>query len=167
MTHAAALARLVDLRRLRERSALNELTKCEGDCRRAEQQVEAARYAIVHQLAQTRAHEQAKRQALVGRAVSTTEIGRLQADLDGMAAETVRLRVVEEEARKALHNAELARDAARERYRLCQRAVTKLDRLAEQERRKADRLEAAYAEADLDERAIMAAASSTAEQGWG
>jgi flagellar biosynthesis chaperone FliJ len=164
MTQVAALARLVDLRRSRERSALNELTKCEGDCRRAEQQVEAARYAIAHQLAQARAHEQAKRQALVGRAVSTTEIGHLQADLDGMAAETLRLRLVEEEARKALHNAELARDAARERYRLCQRAVIKLDRLAEQERRKADRLAEAYAEADLDERAIMAAAS--AEQGW-
>jgi len=100
MTQVAALARLVDLRRTRERSALNELTKCEGDCRRAEQQVEAARYAIAHQLAQARAHEQAKRQALVGRAVSTAEIARLQADLDAMAAETVRLRVVEEEARK-------------------------------------------------------------------
>ena len=165
MTHLAALARLVDLRRLRERSALNEVTKCEGDCRRAEQQVEAAGYAIAHQLEQARAHERAQRRALVGRAVSTTEIGRLQAALDGMAAETLRLRVVEEEARKALHNAELARDAARERYRLCQRAVTKLDRLAEQERRKADRLAEAYAEADLDERAIVAAAS-TAEQSW-
>jgi hypothetical protein len=165
MKDLAALTRLVDLRRLRERSALNELTKCEGDCRRAEQQVEAARHAIAHQLAQARAHEQAQRRAFVGRAVSSTEIGRLQAELDGMAAETLRLRVVEEEARKALHNAELAREAARERYRLCQRAVTKLDRLAEQERRKADRLAEAYAEADLDERAIMAAAS-TAEQSW-
>ena len=90
---------------------------------------------------------------------------RLQADLDAMAAETVRLRQVEQEAQTALHDAELARDAARERFRLCQRAVTKLDRLAEEERRKAQRLEAAYAEADLDERAIMAAAS-TAEQNW-
>jgi len=165
VTHAAALARLVGLRRLRERSALNALTQCEGDCRRAEQQVEAARSAVADHLAQARTHERAKRRALVGRAVSATEIARLQADLDAMAAETVRLRVVEEEARKALHNAGLARDAARERYRLCQRAVTKLDRLAEQERRKADRLEAAYAEADLEERAIMAAAS-TAEQSW-
>ena len=165
MTHVAALARLVGLRRLRERSALNELTKCEGDCRRAEQQVEEAGDAIALHLEQARAREQAQRQALVGRAVSTLEIGRLQADLDSMAAETLRLRVVEEEARKALHNAELVRDAARERYRLCQRKVTKLDRLAEQERRKADRLAEAYAEADLDERAIMAAAS-TAEQSW-
>jgi hypothetical protein len=165
VTHAAALARLVGLRRLREQSALNALTQCEGDCRRAEQQVEAARSAVADHLAQARTHERAKRRALVGRAVSATEIARLQADLDAMAAETVRLRVVEEEARKALHNAELARDAARERYRLCQRAVTKLDRLAEQERRKAERLEAAYAEADLEERAIMAAAS-TAGQSW-
>ena len=165
MTHAAAIARLLDLRRLRERSALNALTQCEGDCRRAEQQVEAARYAIAHHVAQARTHEQGKRQALIGRAVSTAEIARLQADLDAMAAETVRLRVVEEEARKALHNAELARDAARERYSLCQRAVIKLDRLAEQERRKAERLAEAYAEADLEERAIMAAAS-TAEQSW-
>jgi flagellar biosynthesis chaperone FliJ len=165
MTHVAALARLVDLRRLRERTALNELTKCEGDCRRAEHQVEAARYAIAHQLAQAHAHERDKRRAFVGRAVSMTEITRLQADLDAMAAETMRLRRIEEEAKAALHNAELTRDAARERYRLCQRAVTKLERLAEQERRKADRLAEAYAEADLDERAIMAAAS-TAEQSW-
>ena len=165
MTHAVALTRLVGLRRLREQSALNALTQCEGDCRRAEQQVEAARSAVADHLAQARTHERAKRRALVGRAVSATEIARLQADLDAMAAETVRLRVVEEEARKALHNAELARDAARERYRLCQRAVTKLERLAEQERRKAERLEEAYAEADLEERAIMAAAS-TADQSW-
>ena len=165
MTNARAIARLLDLRRLRERSALNALTQCEGDCRRAEQQIEAARIAVAHHLAQAHTHEQDKRRALVGRAVSMTEITRLQADLDAMAAETVRLRVVEEEARKAVQNAEQARDAARDAYRLCQRAVTKLEGLAEQERRKAERLETAYAEADLEERAIMAAAS-TAEQSW-
>jgi flagellar biosynthesis chaperone FliJ len=165
MTHAAAITRLLDLRRLRERSALNALTQCEGDCRRAEQQVEGMRYAVAHHLAQARTHEQSKRRALVGRAVSTMEIAHLQADLDAMAAETMRLHRAEEEAQTALHDAGLARDAARERYRLCQRAVTKLDGLAEQERRKAERLEAAYAEADLEERAIMAAAS-TAEQSW-
>jgi flagellar biosynthesis chaperone FliJ len=165
MTHAAAIARLLDLRRLRERSALNALTQCEGDCRRAEQQVEASRHAIAHHLAQARTHEQDKRRALVGRAVSMAEITSLQADLDAMAAETMRLRRVEEEARIALQNAEQARDSARERYRLCQKAVTKLDGLAEQERRKAERLEGAYAEADLEERAIMAAAS-TAGQSW-
>ena len=93
------------------------------------------------------------------------EIGRLQAGLDAMAAETMRLHQVGEEARTALQNTELARDGARERYRLCQRAVTKLDGLAEQERRKAERLETAYAEVDLEERAIMAAAS-TSEQSW-
>jgi hypothetical protein len=165
MTNARAIARLLDLRRLRERSALNVLTQCEGDCRRAEQQIEASRKAIAHHLAQARTHEQDKRRALVGRAVSMTEITRLQADLDAMAAMTMRLRQVEEESQTALHNAGLARDAARERYRLCQRAVTKLDGLAEQERRKAERLEGAYAEADLEERAIMAAASSS-EQSW-
>ena len=165
MTHAAAIARLLDLRRLRERSALNALTQCEGDCRRAEQQVEASRNAVAHHLEQARTHERDKRRALVGRAVSMTEIGRLQAELDAMSAEAMRLRRVEEEAHTALHNAGLARDAARERYRLRQRAVTKLDGLAEQERRKAERLEAAYAEADLEERAIMAAASSS-EQSW-
>ena len=166
MTNARAIARLLDLRRLRERSALNALTQCEGDCRRAEQQVEASRHAIAHHLELARAHERDKRQALVGRAVSMAEIGRLQAGLDAMAAETVRLRRVEEEARTAVQNAEQARDAARERYRLCQRAVIKLDRLAEQERRKADRLAESYAEADLDERSIMTAASSAAEGNW-
>jgi hypothetical protein len=165
MTHAAALARLVGLRRLREQSALNALTQCEGECRRAEQQVEAARNAIAVHLVQARMHEHDKRRALVGRAVSAGEIARLQADLDAMAAETMRLRKVQEEAQAALHNAELTRDAARERYRLCQRAVIKLDGLAEQERRKAERLETAYAEADLEERAIMAAAWAS-EQSW-
>jgi type III secretion protein O len=165
MTHARALARLLDLRRLRERSALNALTQCEGDCRRAEQQVEASRHAIALHLEQARAHERDKRQAMVGRAVSMAEIARLQGDLDAMAAEAMRLRQVEEGAKAALHDAELARDAARERYRLCQRAVTKLDGLAEQERRKAERLEGAYAEADLEERAIMTAGSAS-EQSW-
>ena len=58
MTNARAIARLLDLRRLRERSALNALTQCEGDCRRAEQQIEAARNAIAHHLDQARTHEQ-------------------------------------------------------------------------------------------------------------
>ena len=165
MTNARAIARLLDLRRLRERSALNALTQCEGDCRRAEQQVEASRHAVAHHLEQARKHEREKRQALVGRAVSMAEIARLQGDLDAMAAEAMRLRQVEAGAKAALHDAELARDAARERYRVCQRAVTKLDGLAEQERRKAERLEGAYAEADLEERAIMAAASAS-EQSW-
>jgi flagellar biosynthesis chaperone FliJ len=165
MTNAAALARLVGLRRMREQSALNALTQCEGECRRAEQQVEAARNAIAVHLAQARMHEHDRRRALVGRAVSAGEIARLQADLDAMAAFTMRLRKVQEEAQAALHDTELARDAARERYRLCQRAVIKLDGLAEQERRKAERLETAYAEADLEERAIMAAASAS-EQSW-
>jgi type III secretion protein O len=165
MTNARAIARLLDLRRLRERSALNALTQCEGDCRRAEQQVEASRHAVAHHLEQARTQEREKRQALVGRAVSMAEIARLQGDLDAMAAEAMRLRQVQEGAKAALHDAELARDAARERYRLCQRAVTKLDGLAEQERRKAERLEGAYAEADLEERAIMAAASAS-EQSW-
>ena len=165
MTNARAIARLLDLRRLRERSALNALTQCEGDCRRAEQQREASRHAVARHLEQARTHEREQRQALVGRAVSMTEIARLQAGLDAMAAETMRLHQVGEEARTALQNAELARDAARERYRLCQKAVTKLDGLAEQERRKAERLEGAYAEADLEERAIMAAGSAS-EQSW-
>jgi type III secretion protein O len=165
MTNARAIARLLDLRRLRERSALNALTQCEGDCRRAEQQVEASRHAVAHHLEQARTQEREKRQALVGRAVSMAEIARLQGDLDAMAAEAMRLRQVQEGAKAALHDAELARDAARERYRVCQRAVTKLDGLAEQERRKAERLEGAYAEADLEERAIMAAASAS-EQSW-
>jgi flagellar biosynthesis chaperone FliJ len=165
MTHARAIARLLGLRRLRERSALNALTQCEGDCRRAEQQLEASRKAVARHLEQARTHEREQRQALVGRAVSMAEIARLQAGLDTMAAETMRLHQVGEEARTALQDAEQARDAAREHYRLCQRAVTKLDGLAEQERRKAERLETAYAESDLEERAIMAAAS-TSEQSW-
>jgi flagellar biosynthesis chaperone FliJ len=165
MTHAVALARLVGLRRMREQSALNALTQCEGECRRAEQQVEAARNAVALHLVQSRMHEHDKRRALFGRAVSAGEIAGLQADLDAMAAFTMRLRKVQEEAQAALHDAEQARDAARERYRLCQRAVIKLDGLAEQERRKAERLETAYAEADLEERAIMAAASAS-EQSW-
>src|SRR5688572_25556431 len=135
MKHAAALTRLVGLRRLREQSALHALTHCERECRRAEQQVEVARKAIAIHLAQARMHEHDKRQALFGRAVSSAEIARLQADLDAMAAEAMRLRKVEQEAQAALQDAELARDAARERYRLCQRAVIKLDGLAEQERR--------------------------------
>ena len=105
MTNARAIARLLDLRRLRERSALNALTQCEGDCRRTEQQVETSRHATAHHLEQARAHERDQRQALVGRAVSMAEIGRLQAGLDTMAAETMRLRRVEEEARTAVQNA--------------------------------------------------------------
>jgi len=111
-------------------------------------------------MAQARTHEQGRIRSLVGRAVSAKEIARVQADFDALAAETVRLRVVEQEAQAALQNAEQARDAARERARLCQRAVTKLDTLAEQERRKAERLEAIYAESDLEERAIIAAMST-------
>ena len=43
-------------------------------------------HAIAHHLELARAHERDKRQALVGRAVSMAEIGRLQAGLDAMKA---------------------------------------------------------------------------------
>ena len=65
MTNARAIGRLLDLRRLRERSALNALTQCEGECRRAEQQIEAARNAVARHLAQALTHERHTRHGLV------------------------------------------------------------------------------------------------------
>jgi hypothetical protein len=152
MTSAATLIRLLDLRRAKEKRALDALMRHDGDYRRAERRLEAARQAVARSKTQAQRRERAQIQALIGRPVSPAAMARLQADLDAVMVETEKLRDDERAAQAALDETERARDAAREHFRLCQRAAAKLDRLAAEQRQLETRRQAALDEAELEER---------------
>lgn len=147
-TRADLIGRLLRLRHAKEQRALGQLVRCEGDCRRAERQVAAARDTVVGYAAQARARERQLVDGLIGRPVSVTAIARLQAELDALVAKAARLRELLEVEQTALQSSRQARAAANERYRLCQRATIKLDHIAKQERRAAARYQAARDEAE-------------------
>jgi Mg2+ and Co2+ transporter CorA len=148
VTSANLIAGLVRLRRAKEQRALEAFVHCDGHYRRAERRLAAARGAVVQQSAQARARERALVDSILGRAISSTAMSRLQAELDALAAETARLQQQVEAAEASLEESRRARDAARERLGQCRRATIKLDHVAAQERRAAMRRQAALAEAD-------------------
>lgn len=152
MTRATTIARLLTLRRAKEQRALEMLMQRDRDYHLAEKQVEDAKDAIARHMTRARARERRKIQSLIGRTVSPTAMARLQSDLDVLMAEATRLREIERHAQAALDHTRQARDAARDQFRLCQRATTKLEQLAEQDGRKAARRRAALAEATVEER---------------
>jgi Mg2+ and Co2+ transporter CorA len=148
VTRASLIARLVRLRRAKEQRALEAFVHCDGHYRRAERRLDAARDEVAQQTGQARARERMLVDSILGRAIPSTAMSRLQADLDVLAAETARLQQQVEAAEASLQESRHARDAARERLGQCRRATIKLDHVAAQERRVAMRRQAALAEAD-------------------
>ena len=123
----AVLARLLELRRLGEQRALERLIAREGDCHHAQQKVEEATDAALRQMAKARAQERQEIESFRGEAVPQRAILRFCEKLDTMMVEHARLRMVEETARKALHELVEARAKAQKELRARQRATTKLD----------------------------------------
>ena len=123
----AVLARLLELRRLGEQRALERLIAREGDCHQAQQNVEEAADAALRQIAKARAQERQEIESFRGEAVPQRAILRFYEKLETMMGEHARLRMVEETARKALHEREEARASAQSELRARQRATTKLD----------------------------------------
>jgi hypothetical protein len=147
------LARLLELRRLTERRALEEQFARQGDCHRAQRKVDEAAAAVARRLADARAHERQQIEAFIGQAVPQGVILRFQEKIDAMLAAHQQLRTVEQDAKTALQDRVTALAEARAKYQMRQRAAAKLDLVAKQRSVRTTRRRAALAEAGHEEHA--------------
>jgi chromosome segregation ATPase len=146
------LNRLLALRRHHERRALEDTILRDGHCRRAQQQIDDARDAIARHLSASRINERRLIGSVLGRTVSQSAIGRLQAELDVAAAEQDVLRAAQASAQSALREHDAAREAARAEFRRRQHAVIRLDHLLQRRTVRDARRRLALAEAADDDR---------------
>jgi hypothetical protein len=126
----AAIDRLLLLRRQSERIALDDAVRKEAGLRKAEHNSEEAERAVGAHVATSRAAERKLTASLIGRAVSTNNITRLQMELDVMQAQTDGLESEAAAARGVVAESKQLCDAANERFRLRRRDVIKLELLA-------------------------------------
>jgi hypothetical protein len=147
-----ALQRLHDLRRGRERRALEALLVQAGLLRQAEQQAEAAARAAQRQADTARARERELISAVAGWAVSYAAIVRIQTELDRAALETAQLGAAAARAQANLLKQQSTRAEASARFRLRQRAAAKLALVCEQESTRKSRWDAALSEAEDEDR---------------
>ena len=148
----AVLARLLELRRRGEQRALERLIAREGDCHRGQQKVEEAANAALRQMADARAQERQEIESFRGEAVPQRVILRFYEKLETMMVEHARLSMVEETARKTLHELVEARAKAQRELRACQRATTKLDAAVKKQSIDMALRQAAFTEAVDEER---------------
>jgi hypothetical protein len=148
------LARLLLLRRLTERRALDEQFARHEDCRRAQREVDEAADTATRRLADARAHEQQQIGSLIGQAVSQSSMLRFQEKVDGMLADHQQMRTVEQNARTALGDSVAALADARAKFQMRQRATAKLDLVAKQRSVRTARRQAALAETGQEEHAL-------------
>jgi hypothetical protein len=159
------LARLLELRRLTERRALEEQFARQADCLRAQREVDEAADAAANCLDSARSHEQQQIGTLIGQTVSYGSIVRFQEKLDAMLAEHQQMRNVERDARTTLENRSAALAEARAKFQMRQRATAKLDLIAKQLAVRASRRQAALAEAGHEEHAIRGPARPESDGG--
>jgi hypothetical protein len=145
------LVRLLELRRLTERRALEEQLARQEDCRRARREVDEAAAAVARRLADARAHERLQIEAFIGQAVPQGALLRFQEKIDAMLAFHQHLQTVERDATTALHARDTALAAACAKFRMRQRATAKLDLVVKQRSVRTARRQAALAEAGHEE----------------
>jgi len=162
MKDDAVLRRLAALRRQSEQRAMAAVVLQDGLCRRAEARADEAAGAVSRHVTQALARERKLIEPLVGRPVRPVDIGRVQAVLDRVVVETVRLRTAAAHAQASLLKQRVTRAEAHEDFRLRQREVAKLDLLLAQEKARQSRRAAALTEADDEDRcAAMAGRQSS------
>jgi hypothetical protein len=125
------IARLREIRQLRDQRAEEAVLHHQAATRKAEMLTQAASKAIVEQREQTAGKERSAFGSLVGQSVSIADLHRVRSQCEKAAMEAVQLcesekaACSEEEERKA----ELSE--ARKTHRIHLKAVSKLDRLAD------------------------------------
>jgi hypothetical protein len=159
VTADVTLQCLANLRRGRERRALEALVVQTDLLRRAEQQAESAARDAQRHVDAARARERELISGVAGRAVSHLAIVRIQMELDRATLETAQLRAAAARAQANLLNQQSARAEASATFRLRQRGATKLALVCEHESARRSRFDAALNEAEDEDRnaTIMAA----------
>ncbi|TKT69262.1 hypothetical protein [Aquamicrobium sp. LC103] len=121
------LARLRDLRRLREQRASEKVARHRVATDRAAAQAKQAAEAVADQLHQVAADEQASLGALTGQAVSVRDLHVIQNRFERMAQEVDRRRRLHEEALAVQEECGKELAEAREHHALRLNDVSKLD----------------------------------------
>ncbi|TWG99543.1 type III secretion system (T3SS) protein YscO [Mesorhizobium sp. J18] len=125
------IARLRDLRSLREQRAQEKVIRQHATLQRAEKKRQEAVRATETHVQETVAAEQTEFGALLGQAVDVQDIHRLQGRFQKAAADFELLRKAEEQAAAAEQDCQGKLTKARGEHRSRMRAVAKLDVLLE------------------------------------
>lgn len=131
MRESDAIARLRDLRRLREQRARETVIRRNAAAVDAEKAVQAASEATALHLQQAASEETAQLGSLVGQQVDVNRIHQLQGLFHQRADELARLREAEDNAAAAAQRHEKDLADARVEHRTHTRAVSKLDLVLE------------------------------------
>ncbi len=143
---AKVLPRLLALRRLNEKKALDELIRCQAASRRCEEQAREASAVVRQHVAASQLRERQLLGSVAGQAVSLFEIIDLQAQIEIMGIDADRLRDAERDRWNAYHESVEALAGARAIYRQRQVATVKIELLVEQETKRGSRAFAALVE---------------------
>lgn len=139
MKDDATIARLLQLRRRREQKSNEVVIHHQGVAAAAFRDVEKAGKAIVDHRQQSSLAERAAFEALIGQQVSTARLHGIQGRSAAAATEDARLQQVEETAQQNAQHRQSELHGARRGHHAALKAVTKLEKLLEDMRRKQDR----------------------------
>lgn len=125
------IARLREVRQLRDQRAKEAVLHCQAATRRAEILTQATSKAIVEHREQTAAKERSAFGSLVGQSVSIADLHRVRSQSDKAAMEAVQLSESEKAARSEEEDRKAELSEARKTHRIHLKAVSKLDRLVD------------------------------------
>lgn len=131
MDDRETIARLRDLRSLREQRAQEKVTRRYGTLKRAQKKREEALQATQKHVQETAVAEQSEFGSLPGQAIDVHAIHRLQGRFQKAARDLELLRKAEEQAAAAEQDCQAKLSKARGEHRSRMRAVAKLDVLLE------------------------------------
>ena len=152
MSAGSRLNELAELRRRREQRALDLVIAQNERCRNAERSAESAAAAASRQAAAARERERSLLDPLLGHAVEPVAITRVQSEIGRLALETARLQAAVASARASLSDQRKASAAARENFRLRQKAVVRLALVLQQEATRRLLRQTALAEVEDEDR---------------
>lgn len=139
MKDEATIARLLQMRRRREQRSKEVVIHSQGVAAAAVRGVEKAGQEIADHRAQSQAAEHAAFESLIGQPVSTARLHGIQGRAAAAAGEDVRLQQVEEEAQRHARHKQAELLHARRGHHADLKAVSKLEKLLDDMRRKQDR----------------------------
>lgn len=132
MKEHETIARLRDLRRLREQRARETVFRRHAALNEAENEVEKAAHATETHLRDSAAVEQSEFESLIGQSVDVRRMHELQGQFQQATTDLVRLRGFEEKAAATEQERKDQLSDAREGHKKHMRSVTKLDGLLDQ-----------------------------------
>jgi chromosome segregation ATPase len=127
------LSQLLELRRMREREALDELIRRQNAATQAENEALEASNRLSQHIATFALRERELRASLEGRSSSLLEMFDVQAKREALSLDQEALQQAVNEAWRTYHDCVEPVALARQEYRQCQQATAKIELLVQQE----------------------------------